>query len=538
MLARVRSCFLLSFLFVFSMVPYQSVHAQINPAYPATSQRKKIKDPAECKLYISAVQQIDAAAKIGSLEAFLIRYPDSVMKEDALELLMGAYQQAGNQTKVVETAQNILQVNACNLRALAVLAFTKQAMATAGQNAQQNLTDAAQAAERGWQCLQTAAKPDGTSAADWKKLKSQATVIFNGADGMSAYQAKDYAKAEQHLRAAVEADPTNLADVYDLALAYLAPGPAEKDVDGLFFIARASNLQQGASKDAIAKYGKSKYNKYHGTDEGWSDVLALTATAATPPPTFTIAKYAPPTLAEHEAAPVQTKKTEMSFRERPTHTLSIDPPSKTVDAQAKSIDVPAKLRLGGSSNGVPPAVTSIGFGGKPPTGARPRAPFHGPNSGRYFWGGCCFTIGVIEPVYVPYAVPYAPEDDDGALDVDAPEQQNADLEFNGAGDLDSTPEVDAYDQSEDPVADQSEDPVADQSEDPVADQPSTVLVFKDGHRSEVLNYAIVGDTLFDFDLADGRTRKILLADLDLPATHKANDDRGVDFQIPASVNRK
>ncbi len=145
MLARVRSCFLLSFLFVFSMVPYQSVHAQINPAYPATSQRKKIKDPAECKLYISAVQQIDAAAKIGSLEAFLIRYPDSVMKEDALELLMGAYQQAGNQTKVVETAQNILQVNACNLRALAVLAFTKQAMATAGQNAQQNLTDAAQA---------------------------------------------------------------------------------------------------------------------------------------------------------------------------------------------------------------------------------------------------------------------------------------------------------------------------------------------------------------------------------------------------------
>jgi hypothetical protein len=70
----------------------------------------------------------------------------------------------------------------------------------------------------------------------------------------------------------------------------------------------------------------------------------------------------------------------------------------------------------------------------------------------------------------------------------------------------------------------------------VAAQPSTVLVFKDGHQSDVLNYAIVGDTLFD--LAAGRTRKILLADLDLPATSKANDDRGVDFQIPSSVNRK
>ena len=63
-----------------------------------------------------------------------------------------------------------------------------------------------------------------------------------------------------------------------------------------------------------------------------------------------------------------------------------------------------------------------------------------------------------------------------------------------------------------------------------------MLVFKDGHKSDVVNYAIVGDTLFDF--GDGRTRKIRLADLDLPATQKANDDRGVDFQVPDSANRK
>jgi hypothetical protein len=74
------------------------------------------------------------------------------------------------------------------------------------------------------------------------------------------------------------------------------------------------------------------------------------------------------------------------------------------------------------------------------------------------------------------------------------------------------------------------------SEDPVTAQPSTVLVFKDGHQFDVLNYAIVGDTLFDF--ADGRTKKILLADLDLPATRKANDDNGVDFQIPVNAARQ
>jgi hypothetical protein len=70
----------------------------------------------------------------------------------------------------------------------------------------------------------------------------------------------------------------------------------------------------------------------------------------------------------------------------------------------------------------------------------------------------------------------------------------------------------------------------------VTAQPWTVLIFKDGHKSDVINYAIVGDTLFDFGA--GRTHKILLADLDLAATRKANDDHGVDFQIPASATRQ
>src|ERR1019366_1238248 len=79
-----------------------------------------------------------------------------------------------------------------------------------------------------------------------------------------------------------------LRDVYPLALAYLTPGPTEKDLDGIYFIARAANLAQGDGKVKIALFGKSKYNKYHGSEEGWSDVLALTATTTLPPANFTI----------------------------------------------------------------------------------------------------------------------------------------------------------------------------------------------------------------------------------------------------------
>ena len=65
---------------------------------------------------------------------------------------------------------------------------------------------------------------------------------------------------------------------------------------------------------------------------------------------------------------------------------------------------------------------------------------------------------------------------------------------------------------------------------PELPQVPTVLVFKDGHQSEVGNYAIFGQTLFD--LTPGHRRKIALPDLDLVATEKQNDDRGVSFQLP------
>lgn len=222
--------------------------------------------------------------------------------------------------------------------------------------------------------------------------------------------------------------------------------------------------------------------------------------------------------------------------------------------------IAACLPVQAQVNGVPASVTSFGFGGhnNPTPGVRASVTSLGPNGFGNNWpifGNCCanffmpanpnpplfsgrrhhrrgdhgnFPVGVSEPAYVPYAVPYgvpyAVEADDDSPDTDyvrAPGPRKP-----------APPDKDAVDRDLDPKVDASVKPVPAEPEEPVAAQPSTVLVFKDGHQSDVLNYAIVGDTLFDF--GDGRTKKILLADLDLPATRKANDDRGVDFQVPAS----
>jgi hypothetical protein len=80
-------------------------------------------------------------------------------------------------------------------------------------------------------------------------------------------------------------------------------------------------------------------------------------------------------------------------------------------------------------------------------------------------------------------------------------------------------------------SDQNADQRADGSTaDPEPPQIPTLLIFKDGRKLELGNYAILGETLFD--LTPGHARRVALGDLDLEATRKQNDDRGVTFQLP------
>lgn len=60
--------------------------------------------------------------------------------------------------------------------------------------------------------------------------------------------------------------------------------------------------------------------------------------------------------------------------------------------------------------------------------------------------------------------------------------------------------------------------------------PMTLIIFRDGTRKEVKNYAIMGKELIV--LGQGSLRRILLADIDLKATQQENDVRGLDFRLP------
>ena len=224
------------------------------------------------------------------------------------------------------------------------------------------------------------------------------------------------------------------------------------------------------------------------------------------------------------------------------------------------------------ANGVPPSVTSFGFGGHPGfngvppgvTSVGPRGPvtFHapqelpaGPGPGHHHHH---HDVGY--PYYIPYYVPYYAYSDsyDGPVDPSSADSaENADQYQGGPTIFDrrgpGAPAPNDYQPTRAAAVPRpgaqaavprpaiapaapapSEDVLATKAAEPPAPsitaQPSTILIFKDGHRQQVGNYAIVGSNLFD--LTPGHRMKIALSDLDLEATQKANEDEGIDFTLP------
>lgn len=242
--------------------------AQPAQGQPAAPQAPVIKDPAEYNAYVGAVQQKDANAKISGLEAFLTQYPNSVMKNQALEILMGTYQQANNVKKTMETATKLVTADTCNVRALALLAYFDRVLAQGGDaNAKQMLADGKKYGQQGLDCLPKITDPEIA------KMKDQMTGIFNAAIGISDLQDKDYAGAVPALRKTVDGNPNDFSVVYPLALAYLGQTPPDFQ-NGIWFAARAAAVAPAPAQAQIEKYARSQFVKFHAGDDGWAEFLA------------------------------------------------------------------------------------------------------------------------------------------------------------------------------------------------------------------------------------------------------------------------
>lgn len=193
--------------------------------------------------------------------------------------------------------------------------------------------------------------------------------------------------------------------------------------------------------------------------------------------------------------------------------------------------------------GIPPSVTSLGAshsGNIPASITSLRSvPLCCDRAGRSFSShfGLAFRGAPVffTPVILPMGLPVLPTIYDYGMDplVMPEELQQVKPVARRASDEDRYRDYylsQSSRRSEPPEASTPAPKPAATSPEPAKPQPITVLIFRDGHKVEIRNYAISGNTLFN--LSDEGPHKVSLDDLDLGATTKANDERGIEFHLP------
>jgi hypothetical protein len=72
-----------------------------------------------------------------------------------------------------------------------------------------------------------------------------------------------------------------------------------------------------------------------------------------------------------------------------------------------------------------------------------------------------------------------------------------------------------------------------------AKAPPTVFVFRDGRRAESSDYSIISGVIYargDYWKTGAWSENIRISDLDVSATERANQERGVPFRLPGAPN--
>ena len=287
-----------------SVVALASVGFVAGPSLHAEDQGGQItiKDPAEYNAYQMFSTQTDPKQKAAAGEAFLDKYPQSVVKKAILDSMLDLYQQTQQPDKVLDAANKLLQVDPNNMKALLYSVMIKKGQCGAKNDAA-TCDDAAGLAQKGLQ----AQKPADTEEGPWKTMTGVAYPIFHSAIALdNAISKKDFKGAQTEYTAELQlltdeqSKSQGLPDTLALAQAYSQPGATQDLPKACYLYARVLDFAPPQFKAQIEPKLNYYYKRYHGNLDGLDDLKEQAKGDKLPPGTIKIAPAKTPAEQIHE----------------------------------------------------------------------------------------------------------------------------------------------------------------------------------------------------------------------------------------------
>jgi hypothetical protein len=298
---------------------------------------QQAKDQAEADLINSIPNDTDAAHRLTSLDKWSKDYPDTAFGAQRQMFYLVTYQQLNRTKDAFNTAAGMLKTDANNelaLRTIIGSVYTLNPPSPADLE-----TDA---------LYDPAKKPANQTDAQWTQLKPTMKGFAQRTVGWIYLTRKDNEKAEAELTKTLQVDPTQAAASLWLAQALFAQRTAhpEKQAEYIFETLRAAeydgpnSLPAAARQQMLTSVAKT-YAQYHGSNEGYNDLLASAKTNALPPAGFTIKDVA---SIEREKAEAQEKadaaNPSMALWRTIKTGLTGDNPEAFFDMNVKGTEIP------------------------------------------------------------------------------------------------------------------------------------------------------------------------------------------------------
>ncbi len=269
------------------------------------AKQPQYKNPQEYTLYDSILKDTNPKTRLDKLQEWQTIYAATDFEKQRKALFLDTYIKLNQPKDAVAEAKLILGDNPKDFTALYYTMYFTRALA--GNNPTPDVLDQGEKAAQAIVSNIDTPPPNVTDA-QWKGARTAVEILGHSTLGWIAMQRKNWDAAEAEFQKTLALDANNGEVDYFMGTVIASEKKPEKMSAALFYFARAATYDgtgglAPAGRQQVLDYVKRAYKGYHGSDDGFNDLV--TAVKSQPMPA---ANYHIPTAGEIALAQQQEQQ--------------------------------------------------------------------------------------------------------------------------------------------------------------------------------------------------------------------------------------
>ncbi len=259
------------------------LHGQ-NQAAPAAGKQPQYKDPAEYTLFDSILKDTNPKTRLDKLQEWQSKYAATDFEKQRKALFLDTYVKLNQPKEAVAEAKLILADDPKDFWSLYyIMSFTR---ALAGNNPTPEVLDQGEKATTAL-LGNIDTPPPNVPAEKWKDARIPVEAFGHLTLGWIAMQRKGWDAAEAEFQKSLQLDPNNGEVDFFMGTVVASEKNPQKMSAALFYFARAASYEgtgglAPAGRQQALSYVQRAYKGYHGSDDGFNDLVTAAKAQAMP----------------------------------------------------------------------------------------------------------------------------------------------------------------------------------------------------------------------------------------------------------------